>query len=99
MVEAEGYRGHISGLARYRGHLLVVVRSAPTGVAANNINGCTLHSLLRLPVNKLQELEPLVNSSLTNLQNKLWQFRYLILDEKSMIGLRQLAFIDQRLKQ
>jgi ATP-dependent DNA helicase PIF1 len=86
-------------LAVANGHLPVVVRSAPTGVAANNINGSTLHSLLRLPVSKAQELEPLVNSSLTNLQNKLRQFRYLILDEKSMIGLRQLAFVDQRLRQ
>jgi len=86
-------------LAMARGHLPVVVRSAPTGVAANNINGCTLHSLLRLPVSKTQELEPLANSSLTSLQNKLRQFQYLVLDEKSMIGLRQLAFVDQRLRQ
>jgi Cdc6-like AAA superfamily ATPase len=86
-------------LSLARGHLPVVVRCAPPGVAANNINGCTLHSLLRLPVNKSQEIEPLFNSSLTNLQNKLRQFQYLILDEKSMIGLRQLAFVDQRLRQ
>jgi hypothetical protein len=91
------FSSKLDELAASKGHLSVVVRCAPTGVAANNINGYTLHSLLRLPISKSQELEPLVNGALTSLQNKLRQFRYLVLDEKSMISLRQLAFIDQRL--
>ena len=39
-------------LAAGKGYELLVVRAAPTGVAANNINGVTLHSLFRLLINK-----------------------------------------------
>ncbi|KAK3983852.1 hypothetical protein QBC44DRAFT_254202, partial [Cladorrhinum sp. PSN332] len=31
---------------------LPIIRCAPTGVAANNINGSTIHSTLRLPVTR-----------------------------------------------
>jgi Cdc6-like AAA superfamily ATPase len=40
-------------LATANGNQPVVIRSAPIGVTANNINRCTLHSLLRILVSKL----------------------------------------------
>jgi hypothetical protein len=39
-------------LATANGNQPVVVRSASIGVAANNINGCTLYSLLQIPISK-----------------------------------------------
>ncbi|KJZ70452.1 hypothetical protein HIM_10154 [Hirsutella minnesotensis 3608] len=72
-------------------------RAAPTGVASNQIMGTTLHSLLRLPVDRaFTELSP---ADANALQKKLRDVRYLVIDEKSMLGLRQLSWIDKRLRQ
>ncbi|RYC77871.1 hypothetical protein BFJ63_vAg19255, partial [Fusarium oxysporum f. sp. narcissi] len=72
-------------------------RVAPTGVASNQIMGITLHSLLRLPVDRaFTELSP---ADANAVQNKLRDVRYLVIDEKSMLGLRQLSWIDKRLRQ
>lgn len=76
----------------------LVVRAAPTGVAANAIHGTTLHSLLRLPV-ATGPLAPLPPSSAAELQRRLQAVRYIVIDEKSMIGLQLLANIDSRLRQ
>lgn len=73
------------------------MRAAPTGVAANNINGSTLHSLLRLPVSRSTELNRLNATELSNLQAKLSGIQYFIIDEKSMIGLRLLSAISARM--
>jgi hypothetical protein len=67
---------------------------APSGVAAFNIRGRTIHSALGLPVNTA--FVPLSGSRLATLQE---QWRGIIIDEKSMLGLRILAQIDSRLRQ
>jgi hypothetical protein len=72
-----------------------VFRAAPTGVAAFNIVGKTLHSLLRLPVKKKSDLS---NSSLQSLQAQFHDTRFLIIDEKSMVDLKTLSLIDDRLR-
>ncbi|EXU95902.1 AAA ATPase, helitron and PIF1-like helicase domain protein [Metarhizium robertsii] len=72
-----------------------VWRAAPTGVAGNQISGTTLHSLLHLPINK--DFRPLSAIDKAQLQKKLKDIQYLIIDEKSMLGLRQLSWIDDRL--
>ncbi|KAK3896343.1 PIF1-like helicase-domain-containing protein, partial [Staphylotrichum tortipilum] len=84
-------------LARAAGRPSPVVRAAPTGVAANNISGSTIHSLLRLPISKKGELNTLNATEIGNLQAKLADFLYFIIDEKSMIGLRMLAAISSRM--
>ncbi len=66
-------------------------------MAANNIDGSTLHSLLRLPISKKGEINTLNATELSNLQAKLGKFHYFIIDEKSMIGLRLLATISARM--
>jgi ATP-dependent DNA helicase PIF1 len=73
-----------------------VFRAAPTGVAAFNFTGKTLHSLLRLPV-KRKTVELLV-STLQYLQACFQGCRYLIIDEKSMVDLKTLSIIDDRLR-
>ncbi|KAM4055502.1 PIF1-like helicase [Hirsutella rhossiliensis] len=56
--------------------------------AANQIQGSTIHSLLRLPV-----------ADAAALQSRLRHVKYLVIDEKSMLGIEQLARIDSRLRQ
>ena len=80
-----------------RGACCVAAPTA-TGVAAFNVNGRTLHSLLKLPLNFTASNE-LRGPALQNLQEQLKQCRYLIIDEMSMIGRRQLGMIHQRLCQ
>ena len=72
-------------------------RAAPTGVASNQISGTTLHSLLRLPIDTAwADLSP---THLGNIQKTLRGVQYLVIDEKSMLGLRTLGWIDHRLRQ
>ena len=75
----------------------VVLMAAPTGVAAHNIGGSTLHQLLRIGVHR--DFEPLNHERLAALQDTFRDCRLLIIDEKSMIGLRFLSWLDQRLRQ
>ncbi|KAF5132980.1 ATP-dependent DNA helicase PIF1 [Metarhizium anisopliae] len=86
---------HLQAAAAGRG--TPVWRAAPTGVAGNQISGTTLHSLLHLPINK--DFKPLSAVDKTQLQKKLKDIKYLIIDEKSMLGLRQLSWIDDRLRE
>ena len=72
--------------------------TATTGKAAHNINGVTIHSLLKLPVNK-QQNKCLTGQSLTSLQEKFKIVKYLVIDEYSMLGQRTLAWIDKRCRQ
>ncbi|KAJ2966261.1 hypothetical protein NQ176_g10232 [Zarea fungicola] len=88
---------HLQAAAGARGTGTPVWRAAPTGVAGNQISGTTLHSLLRLPINK--DFKPLSAIDKAQLQKKLKDIRYLIIDEKSMLGLRQLSWIDDRLRE
>ncbi|EAQ86310.1 hypothetical protein CHGG_07563 [Chaetomium globosum CBS 148.51] len=76
-----------------------ILRAAPTGVASNQINGQTLHSLLRLPIDG--NYRPLTETPtvLGNLQRVFAGVRYLVIDEKSMLGLKTLGWIDRRLRE
>lgn len=69
---------------------------APSGVAARNICGRTLHSGFSLPINGFSALS---GSRLAAMQ-LLWEgVHFVIIDEKSMLGLRSLAQIDSRCQQ
>ena len=70
---------------------------APTGVAAFNIHGCTLHSVLRLPTKG--ELRNLEGDALRSLQDSLAGVNYIIIDEMSMVGRKMFGQIDHRLRQ
>lgn len=76
-----------------------VVRGAPTGVAAFNIQGRTLHSLLRLPVRGYFNLLEAMPNVLARLQEDWNDCKFLIIDEKSMIGLTVFRQIDSRLRE
>ncbi len=71
--------------------------SAPTGVAAFNVNGHTLHSLLELPIKG--EFKDLDGNRLQQLQLRLNGVKYLIIDEMSMVGRKLFGQVDAQLRQ
>ena len=72
--------------------------TATTGKAAHNINGVTIHSLLKLPISK-QQSKRLTGQSLLLLQEKFRTVNYIIIDEYSMLGQKTFACIDNRCRQ
>ena len=72
---------------------------APTGVAAFNIRGRTVHSALSIPIHINDNSLDMNGERLKCLQQRLEGVKYIIIDEKSMVGRRMLALIDMRLRQ
>ncbi|MGJ8945850.1 hypothetical protein AB9K17_23395, partial [Salmonella enterica subsp. enterica serovar Kentucky] len=70
---------------------------APIGVAAFNIHGCTLHSVLHLPTKG--DLKDLEGYALRHLQDSLAGVEYIIIDEMSMVGRKMFGQIDHHLCQ
>jgi hypothetical protein len=65
------------------------------GITAYNIVGKTLHSLLQLLVKgKKLDLSP---TTLQSLQALFWDCCFLIINEKSMIDIKMLSLINDRL--
>ena len=77
---------------------VTVLLTAPTGVAAFNIQGMTLHSALLLSTSKCSSL-PLTQDKLNTLRTKLSNLQLLIIDEVSMVGSNMLLQIHKRLQQ
>lgn len=75
-----------------------VIVTGTTGMAAYNISGETLHSVLKLPVRSTNKRE-LQGSSLRWLQTKFQDKQYLLIDEMSMLGQAAFAWVDKRLRQ
>jgi ATP-dependent DNA helicase PIF1 len=75
-----------------------IVRAAPTGVASNQINGHTSHSLLRLPVGESYRPLSETPTVLSSLQCQFQGVEYLVIDEKSMLALKIMGWIDRRLR-
>lgn len=69
--------------------------AAPTGCAAHNINGQTLHSLLHLATGA--DIGGLSLKAKQRLQKEFEHVHYMIIDEKSMVGLKMLGTVDNRL--
>ena len=82
------------GLVRYYNSLpstnpdtTKVLLTAPTGKAAHNIHGMTLHSAFALPVTEFGGEMPNLSSSVLNtLRSKLLSLKLIIIDEISMVG-------------
>lgn len=76
-----------------------VVVCAPTGTADNNINGETLHSLLKIPVHKFVHYSSVSPYCLKQLRKKFQNVHTIILDEVSMGSSSMLTFISRRLSE
>ena len=77
---------------------VVVLLTAPTGVAAFNIQGMTLHSALLLGTSMFS-CQPLTQDKLSTLRVKMSNLQLLIIDEVSMVGSNMLLLIHRRLQQ
>ena len=71
---------------------------APTGMAAYQVNGNTIHSGLHIPINQ-QRLPPLGSSELNTLRSKYIGAKAVYYDEVSMIGRTLWNKSDKRLKE
>lgn len=83
---------------RYDGEIVI---TASTGVAAINAGGCTIHSLLRIPIRPISPYEMVDTEK--NMVNKSKQrlirnMRILVIDEVSMISPGVLDYINTALK-
>ena len=88
----------IHALKSLLGTLLLV--AAPTGVAALNIGGVTLHSFFPLPRSRADaaDVTKLSPMALKNLRLRLASIRWLIIDELGMVGQKLLGMIDALLR-
>ncbi|MCC6270099.1 MAG: AAA family ATPase [Microbacteriaceae bacterium] len=73
-----------------------LVISAPTGVAALNVGGQTIHSLFRLPIGVIADHDIEQNAALRKLLNTI---DTLVIDEVSMVNADLLDAIDRSLRQ
>ena len=68
------------------------------GIAAFNVDGVTLHSLLRLPIRGKYNCD-LKGQALAKLQETMKEIKYIIIDEFSVIGQQMMGWIDRHLRQ
>ena len=78
---------------------VTVLLTTPTGVAAFNIGGMTLHTALLLGYNKFQGYKPLPADKLNTLRSRLCSLQLLIIEEVSMVGSNMLLEIHKRLQE
>ncbi|XP_068738471.1 uncharacterized protein [Montipora capricornis] len=86
----------IRALTSYLQHKCVI--TATTGKAAYSISGVTIHSLLKLPITPQSERD-LSGEALIELQHRLCNVDYILIDEYSMLGQKTLGWIDRRCRQ
>ena len=78
---------------------ITVLLMAPTGLAAFNIGGTTIHSALGITTNENTSNESQMREQTRNTYlSKLWSLKVIIIDEVSMVGNEMLSKIDRQLK-
>ena len=75
-----------------------VLLMAPTGVAAININGTTIHTALAIPKEAGENVPPMSDQKRTQIRISLSELKLIIIDEISMVSNTTLLHIHQRLK-
>lgn len=75
-----------------------VLLMAPTGVAAININGTTIHTALAIP-KESGDLPPMSDQQRTQIRMALSDLKLIIIDEISMVSNTTLLHIHLRLKE
>ena len=76
---------------------LKVLKMAPTGSAAYNIGGSTIHSLLKIPINQ-NERGPLNTDKLNTMWYKFADVKVILLDEVSIISFNLFKMVDSRFR-
>lgn len=75
------------------------VLCAPTGKAAYNIGGQTIHSLFCIPANQNLCYKPLDAQQLDTMRVKFRRLKIIFIDEISMVGNKMFNFINLRLQE
>ena len=76
-----------------------ILMCAPTGKAAHNIGGNTLHSAFHIPANQSLSYKPLDMQQLNTLRSKYAALSVVFIDEISMVGNRMFNYINMRLQE
>ena len=76
-----------------------IVKVAPTGKAAFNIRGNTLHSAFKIPANRGSNYCTLDRDRLNTIRSQLQRMQVVFIDEVSMVGSGMFNFLDLRLQQ
>lgn len=76
-----------------------ILLCAPTGKAAHNIGGCTIHSAFCIPASQGFHFKPLDMQQLNTLRSRFHDLKIVIIDEISMVGRGMLNFINLRLQE
>ena len=95
----EGLVRYFNSLPGTKPDAIKVLLTAPTGKAAFNIRGMTLHSAFALPVAELNGEMPNLSSDVCNtLRSKLSCLKVIIIDEISMVSSKIISQVNNRLK-
>ena len=78
---------------------LKVLLCAPTGKAAHNIGGNTIHSAFGIPVGRGFAFKPLDMHQLDSMRCKIFHLKVVFIDEISMVGKKMFNFINLRLQE
>ena len=76
-----------------------VVKTAPTGKPAFNIDGNTVHSAFKIPANRGFEYCALDSDRLNTIRTQLKKLKLIFIDEISMVGSGMFNFLNLRLQQ
>ena len=76
-----------------------VVKTAPTGKAAFNVKGNTLHAAFNIPANRGYEYCALDSDRLNTIRARLNKLRVIFIDEISMVASGMFNFLNLRLQQ
>ena len=76
-----------------------VTKVAPTGKAAFNIGGNTIHSAFNIPASQGFQYTALDSDRLNTMRNQYKSLKIIFIDEISMVGSGLFSFLDQRLQQ
>ena len=76
-----------------------VLMCAPTGKAAHNIGGKTIHSAFCIPANQGFTFKPLDMQQLNTMRSRFHDLKIVIIDEISMVGRSMFNYINLRLQE
>ncbi|XP_070531546.1 uncharacterized protein [Ptychodera flava] len=79
--------------------LITMILMAPTGKAAYNLGGTTIHSALQIPASQGFHYRALSTDKLNTLQAKYRNLKVIFIDEISMVGNGMFHYVNLRLQQ
>ena len=95
----EGLLRYLNTVAGENPDDIKVLKTAPTGKAAFNIKGNTLHSTFKIPANRGFEYCTLDSDRLNTIRTQLNKLKVVFIDEISMVGSGMFNFLNSRLQQ